>query len=308
LKFDRQELRKLTKDQLIDIIFELAEKLEAQEKRIEALERAAARSAAPFSKGKGKREKRKPGRKKGKGLFTRREEPQARLSDQVEVIEVPLESHICPECNETLEIKIEVASTIDAPEEPQRVIKRFKVEVGECPWCGTKVRGEHPDLPGDQLGASAHRVGENVLAQAFTLHYHGGMTLRKAADAIGVLTDISITQGALTQRAKKLCEQEGCFGRVYTVLREEIRRAPVVNTDDTGWRTGGQPSYLMGFFTPLLAVYQVRDRHRHQEVEEMLGREFDGFLGTDRGTSYEAKRFDVVQQQKCLSHLLENLS
>jgi hypothetical protein len=123
-----------------------------------------------------------------------------------------------------------------------------------------------------------------------------------------VLTDISITQSALTQRAKKLCEKEGCLGRVYTGFREEIRREPVVNTDDTGWRTGGQPSYLMGFFTPLLAVYQVRDRHRHQEVEEMLGREFVGFLGTDRGTSYEAKRFAVVQQQKCLSHLLENLS
>lgn len=193
MKFDRQELRKLRKDQLIDIIFDLAERLEVQEKRIEALERAAARSAAPFSKGKGKQKKKKPGRKKGKGLFVRREEPQARLSDRVEVIKVPLKSPICPQCEEPLEIKIEVASTIDTPEEPQRVIKSFEVEVGECPNCGTKVRGEHPDLPVDQLGASAHRVGEKVMAQAFTLHYHGGMTLRKAADAIGVLTDISIT-------------------------------------------------------------------------------------------------------------------
>jgi hypothetical protein len=308
LNLDRQELRKLTKDQLIDIIFELAEKLEAQGKRIEALERAAARSAAPFSKGKGKREKGKPGRKRATGLFARRGEPQARLSDRVELIEVPLESNMCPECGAALEVETRVASTIDTPEEPRRVIKRFEVEAGECPYCGAKVRGEHPDLPADQFGACAHRVGENVLAQAFTLHYHSGMTLRKAADAIGILTGISITQGALTQRVKKLCENGGCFGRAYAGLRGEIRREPVVNTDDTGWRTGGQPSYLMGFFSPLLAVYQVRDRHRHQEVQEMLGQDFDGLLGTDRGASYEARAFDELRQQKCLCHLLVNLS
>ena len=58
----------------------------------------------------------------------------------------------------------------------------------------------------------------------------------------------------------------------------------------------------------MLAVYQVRDRHRHQEVQEMLGEGFDGILGTDRGTSYEAQVFDELQQQKCLSHLLKNLS
>jgi hypothetical protein len=82
----------------------------------------------------------------------------------------------------------------------------------------------------------------------------------------------------------------------------------VVNTDDTGWRTGGKTSYLMGFFTPTLAVYQVRNRHRHEEVLEMLGEMFAGILGTDRGPSYEAEALDAKLQQKCLSHLLKNLS
>jgi hypothetical protein len=40
----------------------------------------------------------------------------------------------------------------------------------------------------------------------------------------------------------------------------------------------------------------------------MLGEDFGGILGTDRGTSYEAQVFDEQQQQKCLSHLLINLS
>ncbi|RYD97498.1 MAG: IS66 family transposase, partial [Sphingobacteriales bacterium] len=91
-------------------------------------------------------------------------------------------------------------------------------------------------------------------------------------------------------------------------LREAVRTSPVVNTDDTGWRIGGAAAFLMGFFTPLLAVFQIRWRHRHQEVVEMLGACFAGLLGTDRGTSYEADALDTIEQQKCLSHLLKNLS
>lgn len=310
MKFDSESLQEFTKEQLIAIIIELAEKLDRQSKQILELEKAAARQGARFSKGKGKAEadKKKPGRKKGKGTFTNRKEPEARSSDQVETTKVPLQNHRCPECGESLELEVEVASTIDIPEEPQRVIKRFEIEIGTCASCGVKVRGEHPDLPIDQFGATAHRVGANVMAQAFTMHYHSGMTLSRTAEAIGIITGISLTQGGLTQRAKTLCEKEGSFGKVYQGLREEIRQEAVVNTDDTGWRTGGQPSYLMGFFTPMLAVYQVRDRHRHQEVQEMLGEHYNGILGTDRGTSYEAEVFEDIRQQKCLSHLLKNLS
>lgn len=56
----REDLEKLGKDQLILIILELSD-------RIEALEKKAARSATPFSKGEGKQEKKKPGRKKRSG-------------------------------------------------------------------------------------------------------------------------------------------------------------------------------------------------------------------------------------------------
>ncbi len=81
--FDRDELRKLSKEQLIDIVLELSRNVDAltkqrreqgqlverQNKRIEELERAAARPAAPFSKGNGKAVRKKPGRKKGEGRF-----------------------------------------------------------------------------------------------------------------------------------------------------------------------------------------------------------------------------------------------
>lgn len=64
----------------------------------------------------------------------------------------------------------------------------------------------------------------------------------------------------------------------------------------------------MGFFTPDLAVCQVRWHHRHEEVLEMIGTAYEGLSGTDRGSSYEAAALSNIEQQKCLSHLLKNLS
>ena len=299
-----EQLTNASHDDLIQIIKKLLAEVASLKEQL----RKSHRQASPFSKGKPKANPKKPGRRAGKGAFTRRPAPEVTPSDQVEDLAAPLSDKLCPYCGVPLDVDIETATTIDIPEEPVRRIKRFAVEVGLCPLCGMKVRGTHPDLARGQHGATAHRVGTNLQAQALAIHYDSGLPLRKVPAAIGSLTGIHITQGALTQLAEKLCREQGAVGDAYQGLRKEVRQAPVVNTDDTGWRTGGQPSYLMGFFTPVLAVYQIRDRHRHQEVLEMLGDDFDGKLGTDRGKSYEAEALDHLDQQKCLSHLLKNLS
>jgi hypothetical protein len=61
----------------------------------------------------------------------------------------------------------------------------------------------------------------------------------------------------------------------------------LVNTDDTGWRIGGAGAFLMGFFTPILAVFQIRwqltkqlrDRRLkdtdHQRILDGIGRQHD---------------------------------
>jgi transposase len=147
-----------------------------------------------------------------------------------------------------------------------------------------------------------------VMSQALTLHYFHGLPLCKVPAVIASTAGIALSQSALTQAAGALCSEGGRVQVIYQQLREQVSKAKVVNTDDTGWRINGVLAFLMGFFTPILAVYQVRWRHRHEEVVEMLGVAFRGLLGTDRGVSYEASALDYIRQQKCLSHLLKNLS
>jgi transposase len=66
---------------------------------------------------------------------------------------------------------------------------------------------------------------------------------------------------------------------------------------------GGQNAHLMAFDADQTTVYQVRPRHRHQEVQEVVPRNYQGVMGTDRGRSYEDKSFNRVKQRKCLAHL-----
>ena len=119
--------------------------------------------------------------------------------------------------------------------------------------------------------------------------------------------NISLTQSAVTQAAEKLCARNGPATTAYEGLKEEIRQSPVVNTDDTGWAIGVTLAFVMGFFTKLVKFYAICRQHRSDEVIEILGQGFQGLMGCDRGSSYDAHKMDHIRQQKCLSHLLKNI-
>jgi hypothetical protein len=85
-------------------------------------------------------------------------------------------------------------------------------------------------------------------------------------------------------------------GTRYEQLRASVREQAVMHTDDTGWRVGGRTAFLMAFVKPSLAVYQIRNRHRNEEVRELVAGDFAGVLVCDRGKNYEAEELaDAVQ-------------
>lgn len=168
------------------------------------------------------------------------------------------------------------------------------------------MRGRHPDLALDQAGATAHRLGPRVMAAAHTLHYGLGIPVRKVPAVLAAVTGVQLTQGALTQDALRRAAET--VGAAYEQLWAAVPVAPVVYTDDTGWRVGGEPAFLMAFETDAATVYQVRPRHRHEEVQEAIPADDIGVMVTDRGRSYDAHAFDDVRQQKCLAHIQRSLS
>ena len=64
----------------------------------------------------------------------------------------------------------------------------------------------------------------------------------------------------------------------------------------------------MAFETDEATVYQVRARHRNEEVREVVPSDYGGVMVTDRGRSYDAQALSGVKQQKCLAHVLRSIS
>jgi transposase len=296
-------LESLSREELITLVLEQQRLIGELRAEIETLKRSQQRSAAPFSKGQRKADPKRAGRKPGQGPFTRRPAPEGPPSQTVQA-EVP--PH-CPFCGGTLEQECEeTATTTDVPTKPEPVTTLYRIPVCRCQKCGQRVRGTAAGLAPDQAGATAHRVGPGVMAVAHALHYGMGIPVRKVPAVLRELTGVSLTQSAITQDA--LRRMAGPVGTAYEELRGGVREAPVVHTDDTGWRVGGETAFLMGFDTDQATVYQIREQHRNEEVREIIPSDYAGVMVSDRGKSYEAEELDGVAQQKCLAHLLRNVS
>jgi transposase len=301
-----RDLSALSREELLALVADLQRQIIELRAEIDQLKRGEKRQAAPFSKGTRIPEPKPPGRKPGAGPFRYREAPPPEAITALPIgVRVTLET--CPACGGPLEEeRVDLAYRTEIPAHPRPQVTQYRVWVCRCTVCGHQVRGQHPALAPDQAGATAHRLGPRVMAAAHVLHYGLGIPVRKVPTILRLLTGVRLTQGTLTQDA--LRRAAGVVGTVYTQLRAAIPAAPVVHTDDTGWRVGGEPAFLMAFETEAATVYQVRPRHRHEEVQEVIPADYAGVMVTDRGRSYDAQAFDDVRQQKCLAHVQRSLS
>ena len=271
-----------------------------------AVQRRQQRQAAPFSTGQRVSKPKPPGRHPGEGTFAYRRVP-APEAVTGPPVEVPVTAEMCPHCGGDLsEPTVEPAWVTDLPEAPQPQVIEYRVAVCRCRRCGRVVRGTHPNVVADQYGATAHRLGPRLLATGHMLHYGLGVPQRKVPAILHELAGVEVTQSALAQDAQR--RTAGEVGAAYQELRTELRDAPFVHTDDTGWRVGGEPAYLMVFRSLCTTVYQIRARHRNEEVREVIPAGYRGVLCTDRGRSYDAQELAGVPQQKCLAHIQRSLS
>jgi uncharacterized coiled-coil protein SlyX len=293
-------------DALERLVTEQQAVIAALRAELEQLTRRGKRQAAPFSKDERVANPTRPGRKPGQGPFHFRAAPPAAAVSEPPIT-VPVTEPVCPACGgELVEERVDFASVTDLPERPTPQVRQYRVSVCRCQACGKAVRGQHPALAPNQYGATADRVGERLLGAGHLLHHAAGVPIRKVPDILRLLTGASVTEGALVQDAQR--RSAGSVGEAYAGLRAAVATAARVHTDDTGWRVGGTAAFLMAFESDRETVYQIRARHRNEEVREVIGDAFAGVLITDRGKSYDAAELAAVAQQKCLGHLQRSIS
>ena len=310
---ERSTIETLSHAELVNLVLTQQEQIaqllrivEEHREQIDELKRRGKRQAAPFSRGEKKADPKPPGRKPGEGPFTRRSAPDPATYTEP-IVDVPVTETSCPACSGRLVADgEEVVTRTDIAPPPPPVVRAWRIQMCRCADCGKRVRGRHPDVPASQSGATAHRLGERLMAAAAVLHYGTGVTVRKLPGLLREFCGIEVTQSALTQDA--LRRAAGRIETAYEQLRGEIITRDHLHTDDTGWSIAGAKAWLMVFSSDSETVFQIRRRHSNAEVREVVETSYRGVMHTDRFGSYDVEDLDLVPQQKCLSHVQKNLS
>ena len=278
----------------------LQRELEGARAGLDQAQRQSKRQAAPFSKGPPKPQPKTPGRKSGTahGRHGHRLPPSPAAVD--EILEAPLPD-ACPRCGGSVR-ETEVA-TQDQTEIPRRpLIRQFHVHVGCCCGCGQRVQGRHPLQTSDALGAAASQIGPEAQAAVVLLNKTFGLSHIKVAAVFHALFGITLTRGASVQIVLRAADR---LGPACQEVHQEIKSAPCLTPDETGWRVAGRPAWLHAWVTERATGYAI-DPHRKADVlERLIGIDWSGKMVHDGFASYN--RFQAATHQQCLGHVLRRV-
>jgi len=281
------------------------EKLQQQVRDLQAqlgeAQRAGKRQATPFARGEHVTKPKRPGRRAGQGTFSHRAKPAPEEVDRT--LEAPL--RCCPDCGGSLrDEKTHEQFEIDVP--PVRpIVTRYVTHSGYCANCKKRVRSQHPEQISTATGAAGVVVGPRAKALAADMKHRLGVPYAKICEHFDTALGLPVTPGGLCQADTRLAEKAR---PVYEELISALRTCTVVHSDETGWRIGTLSAWLWVFTTQEITVYTIRQSRGHGVVIDILGEQFEGILASDCFRAYDAKALEGWLKQKCVGHLLRNLS
>lgn len=182
---------------------------------------------------------------------------------------------------------------VDFPE-IKPVVTEYRLRCVPCA-CGTETWAEIP---------SHARCGFGPRISAFTAYLTGvhRVTRRGVADVVRTLFGIDICLGSV-------CNLHQEVSRAIEAPCAEIRAAlpqqPVLNVDETGWRSMGSKAWLWIFVAPSLAYFKVCRSRGATVLKEILGDVFPGILCSDRLGAY--KSYHKGLRQVCWAHIIREI-
>ena len=205
----------------------------------------------------------------------------------------------CPDCGGTVAVTRVASQYQEELPAVRPVVRRFDIEVGHCSQCRRRVQGRHVLQTSNALGAAGVQLGPGVVALVVELHTEMGVPLAKVAHLLRTTFGLQVTSGGL---AHVLHRAARAAAPAYTELCEQVRNAPVVTPDETGWRVGGVRHWLWTFVTSETTVYAICPGRGFADAATVLGTDYAGVLVRDGWAPYRC--YDGLHQT-CLNHLLQ---
>jgi transposase len=215
----------------------------------------------------------------------------------------PILPEQCPHCGHCLPAQIEHVQTSGEPQRHQvtelppiqaRIIE-YQCHRVICPECGESTRAPVPEE------ATGH-FGPQLTALIAYLTVVCRMPRRVVESLLGQVLGIDISLGS-TQKCWEEASQ--AVAAPCRELEQQLKDEPVLNVDETGWRTNGAKRFLWAFVAARYVVYTVAATRGSEVLTRLLGAVFQGILCSDRFSSY--LKYHTGKAQFCWAHLKRNL-
>ena len=304
----KNELKRLSKNDLVRLVLSLQERLEALERLVARGRKNSSTSSKPPSsdivkppkpppKKGGSKKKRKIGGQPGHAKHERKPLPP-------EEVDRAFEYSLCgcEKCGGPVEASALAPQLFQHVELVDRSIEVSDhwIEWSRCPTCETV---QHADLP--EVLQKSGLFGPRMRAFVAYLKGAGHMSYTTIQALLRDVYGIHSSTGYLT----KVVNKTSCaLAAPYAELRDALAGEPWLNVDETGHKDNGKRHWTWCFRAPAYTVFKI-DRSRGSKVlKEVLGEVFGGVLGADYYSAYHKYMADCsVLLQFCMAHLIRDV-
>ena len=202
----------------------------------------------------------------------------------------------CPKCGEEKLNKKGTVTRIITTQKPRPtpVVVEYAIGVYDCPICGaTDLSADHPEIPknGNYSKGVQLDVVDNHLDR---------LPARKNADRIksnGVLMSAATVVNILVAIGMDLIEPK-------QKILDAIRRSNLLHVDESTVKLSGKTMWIWLFHDPKtgLSLYVIRPSRGRNVLEEILGKDWKGWIVCDGWYAYKIYRI-----QRCWAHLLNEM-
>lgn len=282
--------------------------IEAQQKRIEALEREVRELRAQLRKDssnsskppssdppwKKPEERRRPGERKRGGQPGHDGHERTRVKPDAVVDVRPAE---CAHCGEALRGDDHCPTVHQVTEVPEVVarVTEYRLHALCCTHCDRRTAATLPD----DVPRSAFGPRLQAIVALLTGYFH--LSKRNAENMLEDIFHVQIGLGSV-------CNIEHAVSSALAAPTEQahqaLKSARIAHADETSWAVRNRLAWLWVGVTSKVEVFLVRGRRDANAARDLLGKTFSGVLVSDRLGSYDW--LHSARRQACWAHIVRD--
>jgi transposase len=174
-------------------------------------------------------------------------------------------------------------------------ITEYRCHSAACPDCGKCTQAE---LPPELQG----HFGPELTALIAYLTVVCRMPRRVVQELLQQVLGIPLSLGSIQNSWEEASE---AVAEPCTELEKQLAHEPVINSDETGYRTSGEKRWLWALVAANFVFYKIALTRGAEVLVQLLGEVFAGILCSDRCASY--LKYHKGEGQFCWAHFKRNI-